>query len=132
MPRPSWSSRSRAPGKPPHGIHQPDAAIAMAGIVSAWPDPTKEEDDPDKWRLSMAIITRDSHVAPGDVHGRMPACLTPDAYDYWLGDHLPTDDLLRLLDRESLQVAHDLEHYEVSRDVNSVKNNRADLITPLP
>jgi putative SOS response-associated peptidase YedK len=69
-------------------IHQPDAAIAMAVIIFAWPDPTKDEDDPAKWRLSMAIITRDAHVAPGDVHDRMPACLTPDAYDDWLGDHL--------------------------------------------
>ena len=119
-------------GKQPHFIHQPDAAIAMAGIVSAWPDPTKAEDDPDKWRLSMAIITRDAHVAPGEVHDRMPACLTPDAYDDWLGDHLPAEDLLKLLDRESLQVAHDLEHYEVSRDVNSVRNNRPDLVNPLP
>jgi putative SOS response-associated peptidase YedK len=119
-------------GKQPHFIHQPEAAIAMAGIVSAWPDPTKEEDDPDKWRLSMAIITRDAHVAPGEVHDRMPACLTPDAYDDWLGDHLPAEDLLKLLDRESLQVAHDLEHYEVTRDVNSVRKNRPDLVDPLP
>ncbi len=51
----------------------------MAGVVSAWPDPTKPEDDPDKWRLSLAIITRDAHVAPGEVHDRMPAFLTPTA-----------------------------------------------------
>ncbi|ALD14387.1 SOS response-associated peptidase (plasmid) [Clavibacter capsici] len=119
-------------GKQPHFIYQPDAAIAMAGIVSAWPDPAKDEDDPDKWRLSMAIITRDAHEAPGEVHDRIPAYLTPDAYDNWLGDHLPAKDLLKLLNRESLQVANDLEHYEVSRDGNSMKNNRADLITPLP
>jgi putative SOS response-associated peptidase YedK len=104
----------------------------MAGIASAWPNPAKEEDDPDKCRLSMAIITRDAHVAPGEVHNRMPACLTPDAYDDWLGDHLPAEDLLKLLDRESHQVAHDLEHYEVSRDVNSVKNNWLDLLEALP
>jgi putative SOS response-associated peptidase YedK len=48
---------------------------------------------------------------------------TPDGYDDWLDDHLPAEDLLKLLDRESLQVAHDLEHYEVSRDVNGVRNN---------
>jgi putative SOS response-associated peptidase YedK len=80
----------------------------------------------------MAIITRDAHVAPGEVHDGMPACLTPDAYDDWLGDHLPTEDLLKLLDRESHHVAHDLEHYEVSLDVNSVRINRPDLITVLP
>ena len=49
-----------------------------------------------------------------------------------LGDHLPAGELLKLLDRDSLQVAHDLEHYEVARDVNSVRNNRPDLVDPLP
>jgi len=118
-------------GKQPHFIYDEGAQLAMAGIVSAWPDPAKDEDDPDKWRLSMAIITRDSHVAPGEVHDRMPACLTPDGYDDWLGDHLSVDELLQLLDRESYAVAHDLTHYEVTRDVNSVRNNGPQLIEPL-
>ncbi|OUE28907.1 hypothetical protein BFL35_16220 (plasmid) [Clavibacter michiganensis] len=104
----------------------------MAGIVSAWPDPTKEEDDPDKSRLSMAIITRNAHVAHGEVHDRMPACLTPDAFDDGLGHLLPAEEALKLLDRESLEVAHDLERYEVSRAVNSVRTNRPDLVRPLP
>lgn len=119
-------------GKQPHFIYNPDAQLAMAGIVSAWPDPTKDEDDPDKWRLSAAIITRDSHVAPGEVHDRMPACLSPDGYDDWMGDHLDPDALLQLLDRESYGIAHELTHYEVTRDVNSVRNNGAHLIEPLP
>ncbi|PPG56516.1 SOS response-associated peptidase [Rathayibacter sp. AY1C5] len=119
-------------GKQPHFIYEPDAALAMAGIVSAWPDPSKAEDDPEKWRLSTAIITRDSHVAPGEVHDRMPACITPDGYDDWLGGRLDVDALMQLLDRESYAVAHELEHYEVSRDVNSVRNNGPHLLDPLP
>lgn len=118
-------------GKQPYFIHQPDAGLAMAGIISAWPDPSKAEDDPAKWRLSAAIITRDAHVAPGEVHDRMPACLTPDAYDDWLGDHLDPEQLTKLLDRESLAVAHDLTHYAVDRAVNSVRNNGPELIEPL-
>ncbi|WP_268808543.1 SOS response-associated peptidase family protein [Plantibacter flavus] len=66
------------------------------------------------------------------VHDRMPACLTPDGYDDWLGDHLDTDQLLQLLDRESFAVAHDLTHYEVTRDVNNVRNTGPHLIEPLP
>ncbi|PZE78339.1 MULTISPECIES: SOS response-associated peptidase [unclassified Curtobacterium] len=118
-------------GKEPHYIHQPDGALAMAGVVSAWPDPTKPEGDPDKWRLSMAIITRDAHVAPGEVHDRMPAFLTPDSYDAWLDDTLSPDQLLALLDRESHEVAHDLVQYEVSRAVNSVRNAGPQLIEPV-
>lgn len=118
-------------GKQPHWIHDPGAGLAMAGLISAWPDPEKSEDDPEKWRLSMAIITRDAHVAPGEVHDRMPACLTPDVYDDWLEDHLGPEELMRLLDQASSAVAHDLTHYEVSKDVNSVRNNWAGLLEPL-
>ncbi|WP_210505932.1 SOS response-associated peptidase [Naasia sp. SYSU D00057] len=118
-------------GKQPHFIHDPDHALAMAGVVGVWPDPTKPEDAPDRWRLSMAIVTRDAHVAPGEVHDRMPACLTPDAYDDWLGDDLSPDDLVHLLDDSSLRVAGELTHYEVSRAVNSVRNDGPELIQPL-
>ena len=103
-----------------------------AGIVSAWPDPAVSRDDPDRWLLSMAVITRDAHVAPGEVHDRMPACLTPEAAAEWLDDDLPADAALALLEAESLDVAHRLDHYEVSRDANSVRNNGPGLIRPLP
>jgi putative SOS response-associated peptidase YedK len=99
--------------------------------VGAWPDRTKAPDDPDRWRLSVAIITRDAHVAPGEVHDRMPACLAPDAFDDWLGDQLGTDDLVELLDRSSFEVAHQLGYYPVSKAVNSVKNNGPELIDAL-
>jgi putative SOS response-associated peptidase YedK len=125
-----WSETEH--GKQPHFIHEPGGALAMAGIVTAWPDPAKDEDDPDRWILSTAIITRDAHVAPGEVHDRMPACLTPEGFDAWLDADLVPDDALALLDAESLQVAHGLAHYEVSKDVNSVRNRGPQLIDPLP
>jgi putative SOS response-associated peptidase YedK len=118
-------------GKQPHFISDPDAALAMAGVLGIWRDPARADDDPERWRLSMAIITRDAHVAPGEVHDRMPACLTPDAYDDWLGDHLSPDQLGTLLDQSSREVASSLSHYEVSRDVNSVRNDGPQLIQPL-
>jgi putative SOS response-associated peptidase YedK len=79
----------------------------------------------------MAIITRDAHVAPGEVHDRMPACLTPDTYDDWLGDHLSTEEVLKLLDFTSLEVANQLSYYPVSKAVNSVKNDGPQLIEEL-
>ncbi|MCU1552291.1 MAG: response-associated peptidase [Glaciihabitans sp.] len=118
--------------KQPHYIYDPDKAIAMAGIVGAWPDPAKAADDPTRWVLSTAIITRDAHVAPGEVHDRMPACLTPDAFGDWLSHDLDVESALAILDRESLEIAQELTHYEVSKDANSVKNNGPSLIQPLP
>jgi putative SOS response-associated peptidase YedK len=119
-------------GKQPHYIYDPDAGLAMAGVLSFWPDPDKAEDDPDKWRETVAIITRDSHVAPGEVHDRMPALISPAAYDDWLGNHLTGDDLMTMLERESHSAAGNLTHYEVSRDINNVRNNNEQLIEPLP
>ncbi|RKR75756.1 SOS response-associated peptidase [Frondihabitans australicus] len=119
-------------GKQPHYIFDPDRGIAMAGIVTAWRDRSKSDDDPDRWVLSTAIITRDSHVAPGEVHDRMPACLSTDAIDAWLDPELVADDALALLDSASEAIAHDLTHYEVSKDANSVRNNGPQLIEPLP
>ncbi|MFD1720101.1 SOS response-associated peptidase [Amnibacterium endophyticum] len=119
-------------GKQPHYIHAPEAGLAMAGIVSAWADRSRPDDDPERWLLSMAIITRDAHVAPGEVHDRMPACLSPAGYEAWMAEDAEPDDLLALLHRESVAVAHTLEHYEVSRDANSVRNNGPGLIRPLP
>jgi len=123
--------QQREDGKQPYYIVDPQRPIAMAGVIRAWSDPTSDSDDPDRWRLSMAIITRDAHVAPGEVHDRMPACLTPDVYDQWLGDGLSSDELLQLLDFSSLEVASQLTNYEVSRQVNSVKNDDPQLIQPL-
>ncbi|MHA6668598.1 SOS response-associated peptidase [Homoserinimonas sp. A447] len=118
-------------GKQPYFIHEPGDDLAMAGIIRPWRDRSKAEDDPDRWRLSMAIITRDAHVAPGEVHDRMPACLTPDSFDDWLGDHLDNGDRLAMLDQASLEMAHRLAYYPVSKAVNGVKNDGPQLVEPI-
>lgn len=118
-------------GKQPFYIRQEGADLAMAGVIRAWADRAKHKDDPDYWRLSMAIITRDAHVAPGEVHDRMPVCLTPDRYDEWLGDDLDVDHLLDLIDHTSLTVAHELDYYAVSKAVSSPKNDGPELIAAI-
>ncbi|WP_066522409.1 SOS response-associated peptidase [Curtobacterium ammoniigenes] len=124
----------REDGKEPHYIFRPSGAIAMAAVVSAWPDPTKDRADPERWRLSLAIVTRDAHVAPGEVHDRMPAFLTPASYDAWLdcSEAGPSsDELLAMLDSESRSVAGELDQYEVSRAVNNAKSTGPMLIEPV-
>jgi putative SOS response-associated peptidase YedK len=127
----------QASGKQPYFIHDPDGPLAMAGIVRAWADPARAAGDPDRWRLSMSIITRDTNVAPGLVHDRMPAALRPDSIDDWLGDHQGAEALLGLLDRDSLGIAQELECYAVDPTVNRVEiskgvpNDGPELIRPL-
>ena len=119
-------------GKQPHWIHAPGAGLAMAGVLSAWADPSRDRDDPDRWLISMAIVTSDAHVAPGEVHDRMPACLTPDGAAAWLAEDADPEAALALLRHEADEVARTLQHHEVSRDANSVRNNGPGLIRPLP
>ncbi|AWB89785.1 SOS response-associated peptidase [Salinibacterium hongtaonis] len=116
-------------GKQPYFVHRPGGGdMMMAGIIRPWLDRSLPKDDPARWHLSMAIVTRDAHVAPGEVHDRMPSFLTPESVDDWLGDHLSVDNALRMLELTSLEVANDLDFYAVSRQVNSVRNDGPQLI----
>lgn len=118
-------------GKEPHYVHLPGGALAMAGVGEAWADPSKDDDDPEKWVLSVAVVTRDAHVAPGEVHDRMPALLAPGSYDAWLSEDAGRDELLAVLDRDSFDLAHELVQHEVSRAANSVRNDGPQLIEPV-
>jgi putative SOS response-associated peptidase YedK len=118
-------------GKQPYFIRRSEGNLSMAGIIRPWRDRSKADNDPDRWRLSMAIITRDAHVAPGEVHDRMPSFLTPDSFDDWLGGHLGGDELLRMLELSSLEVAGDLGYSAVSKAANSVRNDGPELVEPL-
>jgi len=130
-----WQQRDD--GKQPFFVRLPDGQpLALAGIVRTWHDKTKPDGDPERERLSMAIITMDAHAVPGEVHDREPAILVPEAIDDWLGDHLTTDQRIQLLLSSADAIADDLTFYEVTRDVNaSVRggqpNNRPDFIDPL-
>lgn len=129
--------QAREDGKQPYFIRHPDQPLGLAGIVSAWRDKSKPEDDPDAYRLSMSILTLDAHVVPGEVHDRMPGLLTPDAYDDWLGDGLGSDELKKLVELSSNQVAEDLIFYTVTRAVNKsmldkeTPNNDPSFVEPL-
>jgi len=127
----------RDDGKQPYFIRMPGEPLALAGIVRSWHDRSKPEGDPMRERLSMAIVTLDAHVTPGEVHDREPAFLTADAIDDWLGDGLDGDELIDLVKHSSEAVANELEYFEVSRSVNKVEKSRGipndgpELIEPL-
>jgi len=129
--------QERPDGKQPYFIRMPGEPLALAGIVRTWRDRSKAEGDPERERLSMAIVTLDAHVTPGEVHDREPAFLTPDAIDDWLGDGLESDELIDLLKHSSEAIADELEFFEVSRSVNRVQkskgvpNDGPELIEPI-
>lgn len=119
---------SSKPVKQPWFIHPSDGGpMVMAGIYEFW----KDKSVPDApWITTCSIITTEASDALGTLHDRMPMVVRPDAWAAWL-DPAETDPAvaLGLLD---VDAGGQLDVYEVSRAVNSVRNDGPDLLAPVP
>jgi putative SOS response-associated peptidase YedK len=101
--------------------------LFMAGLWSTW-RPARDSGAPSDVPplLSCTIITTDAAGPLAEIHDRMPLTISERDWDRWLDPDAPIDEgLLRGhgdLDR--------IEIREVSRLVNSVRNNGPELIEP--
>ena len=98
--------------------------LFMAGLWSTWrPKDAPKDTAP---LLSCTIITTDAAAQLSDIHDRMPLTISAPDWDRWLDPDAPIDEgLLRGhgdLDR--------IEIREVSKLVNSIRNNGPELIEP--
>jgi putative SOS response-associated peptidase YedK len=78
--------------------------------------------------LSTTIIVGEPNPLVGAVHDRMPVMLRPEDYDRWLDpDKAPAQlrAMLRPYDTGLMKA------YEVSRVVNSVKNDTPECVEPI-
>ena len=106
-----WLPTRNADGKPfkqPYYIHSAGGLLSFAGLYELWPDPAKEEDNPDRWLWSAAIITHHATWLAGVMNDRTPVILPPDRIDAWLDPEL-TDKIAALklisgIEYEPLQV----------------------------
>ncbi|MDG4664309.1 SOS response-associated peptidase [Mycobacterium sp. 236(2023)] len=98
--------------------------LFMAGLWTTWRPKDAPKDS--KPLLSCTIITTDAAAQLSDIHDRMPLTISAPDWDRWLDPDAPIDEgLLRGhgdLDR--------IEIREVSKLVNSVRNNGPELIEP--
>jgi putative SOS response-associated peptidase YedK len=105
--------------KQPIFIHPKDQKyFAFAGVFDEWHGEL----------LTYSIVTTTPNKEMSEIHNRMPVILHPDDWDAWLEPSLQTRDSLEPL----LRPYEDgkLETFEVSRDVNAVRNNSGELILP--
>ena len=127
------AARTKAgkPVKQPFFIRPKDGGVlAMAGLYEIWRDPTKGDDDPDRFRWTCTILTTTAEDGLGRIHDRMPLLVERDGYDAWLDPtRSTTGDLKDLLVPAA---PGRLEAYPVSRAVNNVRNNGRELVDPLP
>ncbi|MFC6287385.1 SOS response-associated peptidase [Nocardioides sp. GCM10027113] len=127
----SQLSKAGKPMKQPFFIRPTDGhPLAMAGLYEIWRDPTRADDDPDRFRWTCTVLTTEAEDAVGHIHDRMPLTVERDRWDQWLDPTVSgRDDLLSLLVPAA---PGRLEAYPVSRLVSNVRNNGAELIEPLP
>ena len=117
-------SGKKAP-KTPFFMHRDDGELLfMAGLWSTWrPKDASKDVAP---LLSCTIITTDAAGPLAEIHDRMPLTISKSDWDRWLDPDAPIDEgLLRGhgdLDRIAIR--------EVSRLVNSVRNNGPELLVP--
>jgi len=114
--------------KGPKGHKQPmlitlpgDRPFGFAGLWEIW-DGKGAAEAP---LFTCTILTTSASSSIADIHDRMPVILNPMTYDEWLDDNTPEDALKDIL---SNRINRDFHSHPVSKAVNKVANNSADLI----
>jgi putative SOS response-associated peptidase YedK len=121
--RPNAAEAGKKASKTPFYMYGGDGEpLFMAGLWSTWrPKDSPKDSAP---LLSCTIITTEAAAQLADIHDRMPLTISHADWDRWLDPDAPIDEgLLRGhgdLDRIAIR--------EVSRLVNSVRNNGPELI----
>jgi putative SOS response-associated peptidase YedK len=95
--------------------------IALAGVWERWRDAEGET------LYSCAIVTTEATAALRPIHDRMPVILNREEREVWLDASRSQQELRALL----RPYEGELEAYEVSSLVNSVKNDTAACVEPV-
>jgi putative SOS response-associated peptidase YedK len=129
----STEQRTKAgkPVKQPFFIRPREGSVmAMAGLYEIWRDPTRDDDDPQRFRWTCTVLTTTAEDAVGHIHDRMPLLVEPERYAAWLDPAQDDPETLRSLLVPAAPGR--LEAYPVSTAVNNVRNNGPELLEPLP
>jgi putative SOS response-associated peptidase YedK len=115
-------------GRQPHFIHHAGGTqLAFAGLWETWRDDSQPEAPPLR---TCTILTTEAAGPIRALHHRMPVVLAPSRWGDWLdrdlSDARHAASVLEVLDPDLLV------HHPVGTDVNSVRNDRPDLIQPVP
>jgi putative SOS response-associated peptidase YedK len=104
--------------------HEDGSPLALAGLWSGWRDPETEE-----VVRTFTIVTTGANELVASIHDRMPVIVPPERWATWLdpalADTAELNGLLVPADPEGM------EAYEVSRRVNSVRNDGPELLVPI-
>lgn len=102
---------------------QSERPFGFAGLYETWTPPLGQP------LTTCTIITTEPNELVRPIHNRMPVILPKEAEDLWLDSSLRDDR--RLLDLLQPYPADEMNTYEVSTLVNSVKNDSLLCIEPV-
>ncbi|WP_448631538.1 SOS response-associated peptidase [Cellulomonas soli] len=126
-----WQAPSPATGsrrKQPYYLHPADGGlVALAGLYEFWKDPTRPDDDPDRWLVSATVITRPAAPELAHIHDRQPLLLGRRDWAAWLDPARGAQQSLPLLHADGPR----LVATPVSTAVNAVANNGPALLDPV-
>ncbi len=106
---------------------QPDPLFAIAGLWETWHAPDGGE------LQTCTLITTEANELLRDLHDRMPVIIAPEEYDLWLGSGRD-DSPAHLSESKHLlrpYPAERMTHWQVSQQVNNVRNEGEANIEPL-
>jgi len=110
--------------KKPMYIHlKSGKPIGFAGLYNSWTSPEGEK------ICTSTIITTDANEILAPIHDRMPVITPEDKFETWLGPEQQDKDILKTILKP--YPAEELEIYEISPKVNSVKYSSPDIIQPV-
>ena len=113
--------RTQADGKQPFAAARADGEpLAFAGLYESWRSPFG------RILRTFTILTTAANAEMRVVHDRMPVILERLDWPVWLGEE--EGNLERLM---RTAPAGTLRLWPVSRDVNSPRHDRADLVNPI-
>lgn len=113
-----WAKVGRE--KRPYLIGMADGEpFALAALWENWRDPETGE-----WVRTFTILTTEANELVARLHDRMPVIVLPDDHERWLTDEDPAD-LMRPYPADLMTM------WPVSPEVNSVKNDRPELLERL-
>ena len=117
--------------KQPFFIRPADGGVlAMAGLYELWKDPAVDPDEADPWLWTCTVLTTTAQDDLGRIHDRMPLLVERKRYGRWLD---PTVDDPEELSSLLVPAAPGrLSAHPVSTEVNSVRNDGAHLVEPIP
>lgn len=114
----------RAGSKRTPYLFQPlhDQVFSFAGLYETWRGPDGQE------IRSYTIITTNANDLVRPIHERMPVILAREDEDAWLDPATPFDEIMPLLQPFQPDA---MEAFQVSTEVNNVRNNHPGLVKPV-